>query len=114
MDRVVAARRVAPEGTVIGGDIVEAMRAKGRRHAAALGLGTRECRLGHADAFPVPTASVDVMSTHGVFTLCVEKPRVIADMARVLRPGGRLQMADSLLEEHVTPEQRAGMGTWSG
>jgi ubiquinone/menaquinone biosynthesis C-methylase UbiE len=56
---------------------------------------------------------VDVIITNGVFNLCVDKPKVIVEMARVLRPGGRLQMADILLEEHITPEQLAGMGTWS-
>jgi SAM-dependent methyltransferase len=113
LDSILAARRVGPEGTVIGVDMVEEMLAKGQRNAAALGLCNLDFRLGRADALPVPTASVDVMLTNGVFNLCVDKPKVIAEMARVLRPGGRLAMADILLEEHVTPEQLAGMGTWS-
>jgi SAM-dependent methyltransferase len=113
MDSVLAARRVAPGGSVIGVDMVEEMLAKGRRNAEAFGLDNIDFRLGRADALPVPTASVDVIITNGVFNLCVDKPKVIVEMARVLRPGGRLQMADILLEEHITPEQLAGMGTWS-
>lgn len=113
MDSILAARQVAPGGTVIGVDMVEEMLAKARRNAEALGLGNLDFQLGRADALPVPTASVDVIITNGVFNLCVDKPKVIAEMFRVLRPGGRLHMADILLEEHVTSEQLAGMGAWS-
>lgn len=113
MDSLLAARRVQPAGNVIGVDMVEEMLAKGRRNAEALGLANLNFRLGRADALPVPAASVDVIITNGVFNLCLDKPKVVAEMFRVLRPGGRLHMADILLEEHVTPEQLAGMGTWS-
>jgi arsenite methyltransferase len=113
MDSILAARRVAPGGTVIGVDMVEEMLAKARRNTEALGLCNLDYQLGRADALPVPTASVDVIITNGVFNLCVDKPKVIAEMFRVLRPGGCLHMADIFLEEHVTSEQLAGMGTWS-
>ena len=113
MDSFLAARQVQPHGQVIGVDMVEEMLAKARRSAESLGIVNLDLRLGRADALPVSTASVDVIITNGVFNLCVDKPKVIAEMFRVLRPGGRLQMADILLEEHVTPEQLAGMGTWS-
>jgi arsenite methyltransferase len=113
MDSILAARQVAPGGTVIGVDMVEEMLAKARRNAEALGLCNLAFQLGRADALPVPTASVDVIITNGVFNLCVDKPKVIAEMFRVLRPGGCLHMADILLEEHVTAEQLAGLGAWS-
>jgi arsenite methyltransferase len=113
LDSILAARRVAPGGTVIGVDMVEEMLSKGQRNAEAVGLCNIAFQLGRADALPVPTASVDVIFTNGVFNLCLDKFKVIAEMVRVLRPGGRLHMADILLEEHVTPEQLAGMGTWS-
>ena len=113
MDSILAARRVEPGGTVIGVDMVEEMLTKGQRNAEALGLCNLDCRLGRADALPVSAASVDVIITNGVFNLCLDKPKVVAEMFRVLRPGGRLHMADILLEEHVTPEQLASMGTWS-
>ena len=113
MDSFLAARQVQPHGKVIGVDMVEDMLAKARRNAAALGGMNVAFYLGRADALPVSSASVDVIITNGVFNLCVDKPKVVAEMFRVLRPGGRLRMADILLEEHITPEQLASMGTWS-
>jgi arsenite methyltransferase len=113
LDSLLAARQVQPHGKVIGVDMVEEMLAKGGQSAKALGLDNLDFRLGRADALPVATESVDVIITNGVFNLCLDKPKVVTEMFRVLQPGGRLQMADILLEEHVTPEQLAGMGTWS-
>jgi SAM-dependent methyltransferase len=113
MDSLLAARRVQPAGTVLGVDMVEEMLTKGRRNAETVGLHNVAFLCGRADALPVSTASVDVLITNGVFNLCVDKPKVMAEMWRVLRPSGRLFMADILLEDHVTPEQLAGMGTWS-
>lgn len=113
MDSLLAARQVRPDGRVIGVDMVEEMLAKAQRNAETLGLSNLTFRLGRADALPVSAESVDVMITNGVLNLCLDKPKVVAEMFRVLRPGGRLHMADILLEEHVTPEQLAGMGTWS-
>lgn len=113
MDSLLAAGQVRPDGRVIGVDMVEEMLAKAQRNAETLGLSNLDFRLGCAEALPVPSASVDVIMTNGVFNLCLDKPKVVAEMCRVLRPGGRLHMADILLEEHVTPEQLAGTGTWS-
>ena len=93
--------------------MVEAMLIKARRNAEAVGLHNVVFLCGRADAVPVAAASVDVIITNGVFNLCVAKPQVVAEMFRVLRPSGHLHMADILLEDHVTPEQLAGMGTWS-
>jgi arsenite methyltransferase len=62
---------------------------------------------------PVLDDTVDVVTTSGVFNLCLDKPAVVAEMLRVLRTGGRFHMADILLEEHVTPAQLAGIGIWS-
>ena len=109
MDSILAARWVEPWGTVIG----EKMVAKGQRNAAAMGLRNLDFRLDRADALPVAAESVDAIITNGVLNLCLDKPKVVAEMFRVLRPGGRLHMADILLEEHVTPEQLAGLGPWS-
>jgi arsenite methyltransferase len=88
MDSILAARRIAPGGTVIGVDMTEEMLAKARRNTEALGLRHLDYQLGQADALPVPTATVDVIITNGVFNLCVDKPKVLAEMFRVLRPGG--------------------------
>ncbi|MGE3536125.1 MAG: methyltransferase domain-containing protein [Candidatus Tectimicrobiota bacterium] len=113
LDSLLAAQRVAPDGLVIGVDMVEEMLEKSRQNAAALGLRNLDFRLGQAAALPVATASVHVVITNGVFNLCVEKPPVVAEMWRVLRPGGHLYMADIFLEESVTPEQLASLGSWS-
>jgi arsenite methyltransferase len=113
MDSILAARQVESTGKVIGVDMVEEMLAKARRNAEAAGVSNTDFRAGRADALPVPAGSVDVVITNGVFNLCVDKPKVVAELFRVLRPGGRLQMADILLEPHVTPEELAGKGTWS-
>jgi ubiquinone/menaquinone biosynthesis C-methylase UbiE len=61
----------------------------------------------------VEDGAADVVISNGVFNLCLDKPKVLAEAFRVLRPGGRIQMADILLEEGVTPEEVARKGTWS-
>jgi arsenite methyltransferase len=113
MDSILAARRVGPTGKVIGVDMVEEMLAKARRNAEAEGVFNTDFRVGRADALPVPAGSVGIVITNGVFNLCLDKRKVVAELFRVLRPGGRLQMADVLLESHVTPEELADKGNWS-
>jgi arsenite methyltransferase len=113
MDSLLAARRVSPGGRVIGIDLVEAMIEKARCNAKLLKLMNVDFRLGRADAIPVDDSSVDLVISNGVFNLCVDKPAVLRELHRILRPGGRLQMADILLEPHVTPEELAGKGEWS-
>lgn len=113
LDSLLAARQVTPGGTIIGVDMVEAMLAKSLRNAAATGVTNFVALLGHADALPLDTAAVDVVISNGVFNLCLNKQQVVAEIWRVLRPAGRLYMADILLEEYVTPEQLVGMGSWS-
>jgi SAM-dependent methyltransferase len=78
-----------------------------------VGVANVDFRLGDADALPVPSGTVDVVISNGVFNLCADKPKVVAEIFRVLRSGGRLQMADMLLDERVTPEEVAQKGAWS-
>jgi arsenite methyltransferase len=113
MDSLLAARRVGPTGRVIGVDMTGAMVEKARANALAAGIGNVEFHLGEADHLPVDDRSVDVVISNGVFNLCRDKPGVLAEVFRVLRPGGGLQMADILLKEDVTPEQVAFKGEWS-
>lgn len=100
-------------GHVIGVDMVPEMVARARRSAEPAGIHNVEFVIGKADCLPVPESWADLVITNGVLNLCVDKPRVVAEIRRALRPGGRLQMADILLEPHVTPEEVAGKGAWS-
>jgi len=113
LDLILAGRRVGPTGKVVGVDMTEAMMAKARRNVALCGLGNIEVRQGQIENIPLDDASVDLVITNGVFNLSPDKSKVLAEAFRVLRAGGRLQMADILLEPHVTPDEVATKGTWS-
>ena len=113
MDSLLAARLVGPTGRVIGVDMTGPMVEKARANALAAGVENAEFRHGEADHLPVDDRTVDVVISNGVFNLCPDKPGVLAEVFRVLRPGGRLQMADILLKEDVTPEEVARAGEWS-
>jgi len=113
MDSILAACRVGPTGRVIGVDMTAAMVEKARANALAAGAANVEFRHGEADHLPAGDDSVDVVISNGVFNLCPDKPAVLAEVFRVLRESGRLQMADILLADDVTPEQVATRGEWS-
>jgi SAM-dependent methyltransferase len=112
-DSILAARRVSPNGRVIGVDFAAEMVEKAKRNAEAVGVDNTEFRQGEADALPVEDGAADVVISNGVFNLCLDKPKVLAEAFRVLRPGGRIQMADILLHDNVTPQEVAAKGTWS-
>jgi SAM-dependent methyltransferase len=113
MDSLLAARRVGPTGKVVGVDLCPEMVEKARRNALLLGLHNVQFMQAQIEKLPLPHASVDVVISNGVFNLCPDKPGVLAEAFRVLRPGGRLQMADILLHDDVTPEEVAQKGEWS-
>ena len=112
-DTLLAAQMVGPNGKVIGVDMTPEMIAKARNNAENLGVMNVEFVLGEIEHLPLPDASFDLVISNGVFNLCPDKPRVLSEVFRVLKPGGRLQMADILLEPHVTPEEVASKGSWS-
>jgi ubiquinone/menaquinone biosynthesis C-methylase UbiE len=91
----------------------EEMIAKARNNAKLLNLNNVEFVIAGIEKLPTTDESVDVVISNGVFNLCLDKPRALAEAYRVLRPGGRLQMADILLEEGVTQEEVARKGSWS-
>jgi arsenite methyltransferase len=113
VDSFLAARRVGMTGKVIGMDMTEAMVEKARSNAEVLELQNVEFVHTEIDSLPLEDESIDVAITNGVFNLCPDKPNVLAEVFRVLRPGGRLQMADILLHDDVTPEEVATKGSWS-
>ena len=113
MDSILAARRVGASGRVIGVDVTEAMLGKARRNAAAVGLDNVEFLHAEADALPAADGTVDLVISNGVFNLCLDKPGVLAEVFRVLKPGGCLRMADMLLDDGVTPQEVERKGAWS-
>lgn len=113
VDSILAARRVGPSGQVVGVDVTAEMVKKATDNAVAAGVSNAEFHQGEADRLPVGDGAADVVISNGVFNLCIDKPKVLAEVYRVLRPGGRLQMADILLGEGVTDEQVEQKGAWS-
>jgi SAM-dependent methyltransferase len=113
MDSLLAARRLGPTGKVLGLDLCPQMVEKARRNASLLGLRNAEFLHAGIEKLPLSDGSVDVVLSNGVFNLCPDKPGMLAEAFRVLRPGGRLQMADILLHDDVTPEEVSHKGEWS-
>jgi SAM-dependent methyltransferase len=114
LDVIVSARRVAPGGRAIGIDMTPEMLELARKNAAAAGVDNVEFLLGHIEDVPLPDGSVDVVISNCVINLSTEKPRVFAEMARVLGSGGRIGIADIVADDLLTPEERAERGDWAG
>lgn len=112
-DALICARLVGPRGRVYALDMTEPMRAKLRSTAEAAGLGNIEVLEGDAEAIPLAEASVDVVTTNGVLNLVPDKARAIAEIHRVLRPGGRLQIADITLARPVAERFRQDPQMWA-
>ena len=114
LDVIVSARRVAPGGKAIGIDMTREMLELARKNATAAGVDNVEFLQGHIEDLPLPDGSVDVIISNCVINLSTEKPRVFAEMARVLTSGGRIGIADIVADDFLTPEERAERGDWAG
>ena len=115
IDTILAARRVGPEGRAIGLDVLEEMCERGRTHAAEAGVeGWTEFRQGEMEDIPLPDASVDVAISNGVLNLSARKSRALAEIFRVLRPAGRICMADLTVEGELPPEVANDQSAWAG
>lgn len=113
-DAILAAGQVGPSGRVIGIDMTPAMLDKARANAAALGLANVEFRHGYIEQLPVADASVDVIISNGVINLSPDKEAVFAEAYRVLKPGGRLQIADIIVSREVPESARNDIALWTG
>jgi SAM-dependent methyltransferase len=114
LDSLIAARMVGPEGQVIGVDMTAAMLEKARRSAAATGLSNVEFREGYAEALPVAGAWAGVVISNGALNLMPDKEAALREMARVLKPGGRLQIGDILVQKPVPNSSKRQIDLWTG
>lgn len=113
-DLLQAAQMVGPTGSAIGVDMTPAMLKKAQRNAASLGVDNAEFREGFLEEMPVADASVDVVISNGVLNLVPDKPAVLAQAMRVLKPGGRLQISDIVVSREVPEDAKADVTLWTG
>jgi arsenite methyltransferase len=115
IDTILAARSVGPEGRAIGLDALEEMCERGRNHAAQAGVeGWTEFLQGEMEDIPLPDESVDMVISNGVLNLSARKSRALAEIFRVLRPEGRMCMADLTVEGELPPEVANDQSAWAG
>ncbi|HEU4656138.1 MAG TPA: arsenite methyltransferase [Capillimicrobium sp.] len=113
-DVLIGARRVGPAGTAIGLDMTDEMLEVARRNAAEAGVENVRFVKGYIEDVPLPDASVDVVISNCVINLAADKRKVLAEVARVLRPGGRFAVSDVVASEGMDAATRADMAAYTG
>ena len=114
IDTIIAADMVGPEGRVTGVDMTPAMLEKARASVAAAGCTNVRLELGYAEQLPLEDGSVDVVISNGVMNLFPDKLAGLREMARVLKPTGRLQIGDILVSKALSPGAKRNIDLWKG
>ena len=114
IDTIIAATMVSPGGRVTGIDMTPAMLEKARASVAAAGCTNVRLELGYAERLPVDDESVDVVISNGVMNLFPDKLAGLREMARVLKPGGRLQIGDILVSKPLSAGTKRNIDLWKG
>ena len=114
IDVILSARRVGPTGTAYGLDMTDEMLALARQNAGDAGVSNVHFLKGVIEQIPLPADSVDVVISNCVVNLSVDKPAVLTEIARVLKPGGRIGISDIVSEDRLSPAERAARGSYVG
>jgi SAM-dependent methyltransferase len=113
-DLLIAAQMAGPEGRVVGVDMTPSMLERARASAQEMELANVELHESLIESLPVEDGSVDVVISNGVIDLVPDKDTVFDEIDRVLRPGGRLQVADVVIHTEVSEDARARIDLWTG
>jgi SAM-dependent methyltransferase len=113
-DLLLAARKVGATGKAIGVDMTPAMAEKTRWGAREMGLAHLEVRIGDALELPIESGTVDVVISNGVINLTPDKDRAYAEAFRILKPGGRFQLADIIVANELSEKIRNDIDLWTG
>jgi arsenite methyltransferase len=114
IDVLLSARRVGPTGRAIGVDMTDEMLDLARHNAAEAGIANAEFLKGTIESLPLADDAVDVVISNCVINLAADKASALAEIARVLRPGGRIGISDVVADDRLSPAERAERGSYGG